>query len=74
MVLHLIGYGVVPDNLIERAIPDLSSPLIDLIRVEGTTVKRTSLKMESRLSKLGEAGEEILSHYEVIAKKFENAT
>ena len=60
MLLHIRGTGEVADEIIERAILDLSSPLIDLIRVNSKTVHRTSSDIPARLRTLGEAGEGIL--------------
>ncbi len=64
MVLQLRKMGIVADELIERAVSDLSSPLIDLIRVDGGTVRRTSHEIPSRLAQLGKTGDAILQSYD----------
>lgn len=64
MVLQFRDVGIVADELIERAVSDLSSPLIDLIRVGEGTVRRTSHEIPSRLAQLGKTGDAILQSYD----------
>lgn len=63
-LLRVRRFGRVPDTVISRAISDLSSPLLDLLRVDEVTVRRTSHKIPERLAVLGKAGERISQEHD----------
>jgi hypothetical protein len=65
-LLRLRKLGRVPDEVISRAIVDLSSPLLDLVRTDGSTIKRTSHKIVERLQVMGKVGEQIAEQYNQI--------
>lgn len=62
-LLRVQGYGKVTDRMVSRAIVDLSGPLLDLLRADDTTVRRTSHKVQDRMATLGPAQKEIVRNY-----------